>query len=161
MRIGVLSDTHLREGQSLPSFVWDTLAGVDLIVHAGDIVASQILADLALLAPVRAVRGNSDGWGLANLPSRDLINFAGLRIGIIHGNMGVGRSTPERALSAFTGDLVDIIVFGHSHQPYLEWWDNVLLFNPGSPTDKRREKQYSLGIVEFLNGQLKANHHYF
>ncbi len=161
MRIGVLSDTHLREGQALPSFVWDKLAGVDLILHAGDVITSQILADLAILAPLQAVRGNTDGWELANLPCRDLINYAGLRIGLIHGNVGVGRTTPERAFNAFVGESIDVIVFGHSHQPHLEWRDNILLFNPGSPTDKRREKQYSMGIIELVNGRLEASHHYF
>ncbi len=161
IRIGVLSDTHLRKGQALPSFVWDALVGVDLILHAGDVVTSEILVDLAMLAPVRAVRGNSDGWELADLPSRDLINHAGLRIGLIHGNVGIGSTTPERAFNAFVGEPVDVIVFGHSHQPYLEWRDNILLFNPGSPTDKRREKQYSFGILERVNGQIEVNHHYF
>ncbi|MFZ3101043.1 MAG: YfcE family phosphodiesterase [Desulfitobacteriaceae bacterium] len=161
MRIGVLADTHLHESQALPSFVWDTLAGVDLILHAGDVIKAQILEDLAILAPVRAVRGNSDGWELADLPSRDLINHAGLRIGLIHGHVGVGRTTPERAFNAFVGGAVEVIVFGHSHQPYLEWRDNILLFNSGSPTDKRREKQYSMGIIERINGQLEAKHHYF
>ncbi|MHB8124832.1 MAG: metallophosphoesterase family protein [Desulfitobacteriaceae bacterium] len=161
MRIGVLSDTHLREGQSLPRFVWDTLTGVDLILHAGDVVRSQILADLAILAPVRAVRGNCDGLELADLPSRDLINHAGLRIGLIHGNLGIGSTPHQRALNAFKDELVDLVVFGHSHQPYLEWWNNILLFNPGSPTEKRREKRYSLGILELVNGQIEANLHYF
>ena len=161
MRIGVLSDTHLREGQSLPSFVWDNLAGVDLILHAGDVVSAHILEDLSLYGTVRAVRGNCDGWELANLPRRDLIDFSGLRIGLIHGNVGVGQTTHERAWNAFANNPVDIVIFGHSHQPYLEWKNNILLFNPGSPTDKRREKQYSLGIIEVVNGQIKARHHYF
>lgn len=161
MLIGVLSDTHLREGQNLPGFVWDIFEGVDLILHAGDIVRPQIIADLAVLAPVRAVRGNCDSWELADLPSRDLVNFAGLRIGLIHGNVGTGSTTQERALNAFSAESVDIIVFGHSHQPFWGWVNNILLFNPGSSTDKRREKYFSLGTIELVNGQIAANHHFF
>jgi putative phosphoesterase len=161
MRIGVLSDTHLREGQYLPGFVWDVLEGVDLILHAGDIVRPQIIADLAVLAPVRAVRGNCDSWELADLPSQDIIDFDRLRIGLIHGNVGIGSTTQERALNAFAADSVDIIVFGHSHQPFWGWVNNILLFNPGSSTDKRREKYYSLGTIELVNGQIAANHHFF
>jgi putative phosphoesterase len=160
MRIGVLSDTHLREGQYLPGFVWDTLQGVDLILHAGDIVSAQILADLAILAPVRAVRGNCD-WELADLPGRDLVDFGGLKIGLIHGNAGAGSTVQERAYNAFAEESPDVIVFGHSHQPYWEWQNNILLFNPGSATDKRREKQFSLGTIEVINGQIAANHHFF
>jgi hypothetical protein len=161
MRIGVLSDTHLREGQYLPGFVWDILKGVNLILHAGDIVRPQIIADLAVLAPVRAVRGNCDSWELTNLPSRDLIVFGGLKIGLIHGNVGTGSTIEERVLNAFADDSVDIIVFGHSHQPFWGWLKNILLFNPGSSTDKRREKYFSLGTIELINGQIAANHHFF
>jgi hypothetical protein len=161
MLIGVLSDTHLREGQNLPGFVWDIFEGVDLILHAGDIVRPQIIADLAVLAPVRAVRGNCDGWDLADLPSRDLIDFSGLRIGLIHGNAGTGSTTQERALNAFSDEAVDIIVFGHSHQPFWGWVNNILLFNPGSSTNKRLEKYFSLGTIELVNGQIAANHHFF
>lgn len=161
MLIGVLSDTHLREGQYLPGFVWDIFEGVDLILHAGDIVRQEVITDLAVLAPVRAVRGNCDSWELTDLPSRDIIDFGGLRIGLIHGNVGVGSTTPERALNAFAAESVDIVVFGHSHQPFWGWINNILLFNPGSSTDKRREKYFSLGTIELINGQIAANHHFF
>jgi putative phosphoesterase len=161
MRIGVLSDTHLREGQYLPGFVWDIFERVDLILHAGDIVRQEVITDLAVLAPVRAVRGNCDSWELADLPNRDIIDFDGLKIGLIHGNVGVGSTTPERAFNAFAAESVNIVVFGHSHQPFWGWINNTLLFNPGSSTDKRREKYFSLGTIELINGQIAANHHFF
>jgi putative phosphoesterase len=161
MRIGVLSDTHLREGQYLPGSVWDILQGVDLILHAGDIVRPQILADLAALAPVRAVRGNCDGWDLSDLPRQDMIDFGGLKIGLIHGCFGSGSTAQDKAFNALADQAPDIIVFGHSHQPYWGWHGGILLFNPGSAADKRREKHFSLGTIEVIDGKIAANHHFF
>jgi len=160
LRIAVLSDTHLREGKSLPHFVWEHIAQVDMILHAGDLTHMGLLEELACIAPVRAVRGNCDGWDVS-LPVRDIIECEALRIGLIHGDLGKGKSTPERAYLAFQGTPVDVIVFGHSHTPFMEWRDGIFMFNPGSPTDKRRELQYSFGILEFTQGQLKADHWYF
>jgi len=160
MRIGVLADTHLPAGGTLPRFVWDTLDGVELILHAGDVVSPDVLNDLASLAPVQAVRGNCDGWELAHLPDIKLVTCEGKRLGLVHGYQGSG-PTPERAWRAFRNESPDVVIFGHSHLPYLEWRDGVLLFNPGSPTDKRRQAHYSLGILEITLGQIRARHYYF
>lgn len=160
MRIAVLSDTHLRAGKSLPSFVWEQLNQIDMILHAGDLTHMGLLEELSCLAPVRAVRGNCDGWNVS-LPDQDIIECEALRIGLIHGDSGKGKSTPERAFMAFKDVPVNLIVFGHSHSPFMEWRDGILMFNPGSPTDKRRELQYSLGILDIQQGQLKARHLYF
>lgn len=161
MRIAVLSDTHLRAGKTLPRFVCEQLTEIDLIIHAGDLIQKGLLEELAYFAPVRAVRGNCDDWEVSFLPDRDVIECETLKIGIIHGNTGKGKSTPERAYLAFQDELVNVIVFGHSHSPYLKWHNGILLFNPGSPTDKRREPQYSLGLLEIQQGQVKAKHLYF
>lgn len=161
MKIGVISDTHLNDGQFLPRQVWDTFAGVELILHAGDSVAARVLDDLSRLAPVVAVRGNCDGWDLQNLPEREIAGWRGKRIGLIHGNAGGSRSTSENAFKAFAGERVDAIVFGHSHAPYLEWRDGILMFNPGSPTAKRREPRFSLGLLEIINDRLQAKHIFF
>lgn len=160
MKIGVLSDTHLRAGQSLPLFVWDHLQGVDLILHAGDILSSYVISDLEAIAPVRAVRGNCDGWEVAHLPGSDIIEIEKIRIGLVHGYSGSG-TTPDRALKTFAQDRVNAVVFGHSHIPLLEWRGDILLFNPGSPTDKRREPRYSMGLMEISQGLLKAEHLFF
>ena len=161
MRIVVLSDTHLQNGQSLPPIVWNSLSGIDLILHAGDVVTPGLLSDLGVCAPVRAVRGNCDGWELANLPVRDIIDCDGLRVGLIHGNAGSGESTPERAYWAFASEGVRAVVFGHSHSPYLQWHNGILLFNPGSPTSKRRQPRYSFGILEIENNKVTGRHIYF
>ena len=160
MRIAVLSDTHLREGKSLPRFVWEHLTQIDMILHAGDLTHIGLLEELACIAPVRAVRGNCDGWDVT-LPDRDVIECGTWRIGLVHGNVGKGNSTPERAYNEFKETPVDLIVFGHSHTPFIEWRNGILLFNPGSPTDKRREPQYSFGLLDIQQGQVNAKHLYF
>lgn len=160
MRIGVLSDTHLRPGRALPAIVWELLDGVELILHAGDLVSAGVLSDLEALAPVRAVRGNCDDWELGQLPMRDIVGVGDVRIGLIHGNLGVG-PTPERAWQAFHKEHLDVVVFGHSHVPYLEWRNGTLLFNPGSPTDRRRQAFYSLGILELDGKNISARHYHF
>ena len=160
MRIAVLSDTHLRVGNSLPSFVWEQLTQIDMIIHAGDLTHMGLLEELSCIAPVRAVRGNCDGRDVT-LPDRDVIECEALRIGLVHGASGKGISTPERAYQAFKDTAVDLIVFGHSHTPFMEWRNGIFMFNPGSPTDKRREIKYSFGILEIQKGQLRAKHVYF
>jgi len=160
MRIAVLSDTHLRVGKSLPSFVWEHLTEIDLILHAGDLTYGGLFEELSYIAPVRAVRGNCDGWDVA-LPDRDIVECEGLRIGLIHGDSGKGKSSAERAYHAFEDVAVDLIVFGHSHIPFMEWHEGILMFNPGSPTDKRREAHYSMGQLDIQQGQVTAKHLYF
>ncbi|AHF06716.1 metallophosphoesterase family protein [Desulfitobacterium metallireducens] len=161
MIIGVLSDTHLRTGQTLPTRVWEELSKVDLIIHAGDILNSEVLMDLSSLAPVEAVRGNCDGCELAKLPEQRILICEGKRIGLTHGAFGPGKTTPERAFRAFDKSEVDIIVFGHSHTPYLQWQEGILLFNPGSATDKRRELKYSMGLLKIESIGIEAKHLYF
>ncbi|MPN42176.1 hypothetical protein SDC9_189732 [bioreactor metagenome] len=161
MIIGVISDTHLRAGQFLPVRVWEELSKVDLIIHAGDIIRPDLLTDLSALAPVEAVRGNCDGWELDKLPEQKIVICGGKRIGLIHGAYGPGKTTPERAFRAFDKNEIDIIIFGHSHIPYSQWHDGILLFNPGSPTDKRRQLKYSMGLLEIDDHEIKARHLYF
>jgi len=161
MLIGVLSDTHLRAGRPLPAYVWQALAHVDLILHAGDIVSPSVLADLGCLAPVTAVRGNCDGWELADLPAEVVVTCEDAKIGLVHGYAGSGRSTRERAWAAFKDAGVDAIVFGHSHAPCSEVHHGILLFNPGSPTDKRREPRYSVGLLQVEGKKITPQHLYF
>ncbi|KGK89726.1 phosphoesterase [Desulfosporosinus sp. HMP52] len=160
MHIAVLSDTHLRPGKSLPSFVWEHLNQVDMILHAGDLTNMGLLEELSSIAQVRAVSGNCDGWDVA-LPDRDIIECESVSIGLIHGHVGKGKNTPDRAYYAFVDSKVDIIVFGHSHTPFLEWRNGLLLFNPGSPTDKRREQYFSFGLINIQHGEIQAKHLYF
>lgn len=160
MRIGVVSDTHipLRANQ-LPAALFKILDGVDLLLHAGDLVEEKVLDELRILAPVEAVAGNMDPFYLVPLLGRKkVLDVAGYRIGLIHGDFGSDRhKTPLRAHGAFAGDNVHCVVFGHSHQPYCREEKGVLLFNPGSPTDPRREPYPSCGLLttgEKITGEI-------
>ncbi|AGA69557.1 phosphoesterase, MJ0936 family [Desulfitobacterium dichloroeliminans LMG P-21439] len=158
MKIAVMSDTHLREGKSLPRWVWEQVEGVDLILHAGDVIDIGLLTDLKQVAPLEAVKGNCDGWELARLPQRSIVSCGEIKIGLTHGAEGPGRTTTERAMRNFEHDQVDLIIFGHSHEPYLKKHGEILLFNPGSPTDKRRQTSYSMGIVNIAGKEIDARH---
>jgi uncharacterized protein len=146
-RIGVLSDTHAKlGGWKLPDAVARGFEGVDLILHAGDLTNIDILDTLELIAPVKAVRGNCDFESAPDIPSRRIVEVAECRIALIH-NMGPSEARyAAEAVSAF-GDSVDCVVFGHSHKPYNEVRNGILLFNPGSPTQRRHETMHSFGIL--------------
>ena len=129
MRIGVVSDTHATSFAQLPDTILTALAKVDLIIHAGDFVAKDVLDGLKRLGEVKAVRGNMDSEELKQiLPEKELLIIEGKRIGITHGwcspygiDDRVGRIFKE----------VDIIVYGHSHYPQNETKGGILFFNPG------------------------------
>lgn len=146
-RILVLSDTHMpRMAKHLPRPLADALERAELILHAGDFVAGEALTVLERFAPVVGVAGNNDDAAIrARFPTRRLLEWRGFRLGLLHGHEGRGRTTPDRAFEAFRGEDVDAVIFGHSHIPLREEREGVLLFNPGSPTDKRRQPQFSFG----------------
>lgn len=154
LTVGVVSDTHLypepyRRG--LPGTLLDELAraAVGCILHAGDILAPWVLDQLQEVAPVLAVYGNGDPPELRRvLPAARVLTVGGHRVGLVHGHQGPGATTPQRAVNAFTSDpSVRCVVFGHSHQPHSKRVGGVLAFNPGSPTDKRRQPYYSFGLL--------------
>jgi putative phosphoesterase len=148
MRIGIISDTHIpSRSRELPTFVAKAFAGVDKILHAGDINDYSVLRALNAIAPTEAVAGNTDLPGVAeSLGFELLLDLAGYRVGLTHGHLGRGKSTSERAFNTFLG-RADVVVFGHSHKPLNRMRDGVLLLNPGSPTDKRRQPMYSVAIL--------------
>ena len=150
VRIGVLSDTHLTLGDArLPALLarcQHYFAGTELILHAGDVVDPQFLH--LLPRPVLAVRGNLDP---PELPERRIVPVAGKRIGLIHG-WGAKHDLEARIIRAFSGEQVDCIVYGHSHQPACHVVGGILLFNPGSPTDRRNAPFHSLGILTIATG---------
>jgi putative phosphoesterase len=160
MKVGILSDTHIRKGRTLPQFAWEALSDVDAILHAGDIVTDSLLEDLRIMAPTIAVRGNCD-WLVEDLPDKTISQLGSLRVGITHGYLGKGSNTPERAYNAFVEEQVDIIVFGHSHIPYKSFQDGRLMFNPGSPTDKRGQPHFSLGLMIIEDGFFDVQHLFF
>jgi putative phosphoesterase len=129
MRIGVLSDSHVTSFDQLHNKILSALAEVDLIVHAGDFVAKDVLEGLKQLGEVKAVRGNMDSDEIKRLlPEKELVEIEGRKIGIIHG-WGSPYGINDRVGSAFSG--VDIIIYGHSHYPQNETKNGVFFFNPG------------------------------
>lgn len=93
------------------------------------------------------------------LGDKKIVTLNGYRIGITHGHGRTGK-TLDRVINCFQNDDIDCIIFGHSHIPYSEYKNNVLLFNPGSPTDKRRNEFFSFGILD-LENEIKAEHIFF
>ncbi|MNC04283.1 phosphodiesterase [compost metagenome] len=164
MKVGVVSDTHMtRMAKKLPKALTEGLAGVELILHLGDWVDLEIVDELAKIAPVEGIAGNNDGREIVErFGEQKILTLAGARIGMIHGHAPYsGRGTDGNALKAFAGEQLDCILFGHSHQPLLRRENGLLLFNPGSPTDKRREKLYSFGLMDIEDGNIEARHVFY
>ncbi len=145
--------------RSLPEALVTDLESADLIIHAGDFATFDIFNDFCRFAPIQAVHGNVDDEELKRvLPRRTLIQVLGRPVGLIHGD-GVVGSTVGRAQAAFRNDIVDVIIFGHSHQPLALFDNDTLLFNPGSPTDKRTSPRFSYGRLKLSDaGRLIAEH---
>lgn len=156
-RIGVISDTHLADtGDSLAfllKIAEDHFQGAELILHAGDIVAPSVLAAFTPL-PVFAVRGNMDP-ATPDIPIKRIIEVNGCRIGLMHG-WGPPESLLERVQGEFHDMRLNALVFGHSHVPMCEWSDGMLLFNPGSATDRRGMPFASVGVLEIDNGVMSG-----
>ncbi|MGZ3508078.1 MAG: metallophosphoesterase family protein [Vulcanimicrobiaceae bacterium] len=165
MIVGVVSDTHLPKfGRMLPAPLMRGLreSGVELILHAGDLTEAFVLELFEQIAPVIAVGGNNDGKALRlQLGERRIVEAENVRIGLVHGHAGSQKTTRDRALHAFDGDKIDAIVFGHSHIPYNHRHDGILLFNPGSPTDKRFNPRYTYGVLRIEGSRIEARHRYY
>jgi len=129
MKIGAISDTHAASLAEVPDRILRTLAEVDLIIHTGDFVSRDVLDGLKQLGEVKAVQGNMDSEELKRiLPEKEILEIEGKRIGLIHG-WGSPYGLDERVGEMF--DNVDIIVYGHSHNPQNEVKNGILFFNPG------------------------------
>lgn len=161
MRIVILSDTHMpKRGKQLPPRLVQELETSDLIIHAGDWSSMEVYDMLSKYGPVKGVYGNVDNEDIiANFPAKELLTINGFRIGIVHGH-GEKRTTEKRAMEAFAGEKVDVIIFGHSHIPFLRYFKKVLLLNPGSPIDKRTQAYYSFAIME-IEEEIRAEFIFF
>ena len=157
MNIAVVSDTHLpRFGDRLPAGLQRGLARarVELILHLGDFTGHDVPRLFEEMAPLEAVAGNNDPPALVRrFGRRKIVTLDGVRIGLVHGD-GTRGTTIGRSLAAFDGEPVDVVCFGHSHQPVCERRDGHWLVNPGSPTDKRRQAQYSYAILRIERGRV-------
>jgi hypothetical protein len=147
MRIAIVSDTHLPRGaRRLPAACVERLAAADLIMHAGDFLVASVLDELlALGPPVAAVHGNVDSPELrARLPEELRLDAGGVRFAMVH-DAGPARRRLERLRRRFPD--AQVVVFGHSHIPVHEDADGFQIFNPGSPTDRRRQPRHTMGMA--------------
>lgn len=151
MNVVVLSDTHApRRWKSCPPAVAGHLRGADLILHAGDVCVAGVLDELAAYAPVRAVKGNNDGPDVV-APETLELDLGGLRVAMIH-DSGAAKGRLARMRRRFPE--AGLVVFGHSHIPLDEGDDGFRIFNPGSPTDRRRQPHGTLGVLRVEEGRL-------
>lgn len=158
MLIAAISDTHLPRGsRRLPDACMERLAEADLILHAGDISTGAVLDEISAIGPpVRAVCGNVDSAELrARLPEALEIAADGARIAMVH-DAGPSKRRLERMRARFPGAAA--VVFGHSHIPLHEEREGFQIFNPGSPTDRRRQPRHTMGIARAIDGRVTFEH---
>ena len=147
-RLGLISDTH---GLLRPS-VHEAFTGVGLILHAADVGGDEILDELALIAPVHAVYGNTDDRGNPRLRETIDMVIGGLRIHVSHGHE-LGSPKPEKLLARYAAD---VIVYGHTHQQLVVQADGRLIVNPGAAGPARFDLKPSVGILEISDGIANA-----
>lgn len=155
-RVIVLSDTHIRRGgkRRLPDAVYDALDDADLVLHAGDLVSDGVLEDLARFAPVKAVLGNNDVGLEETLPVDLSFDVDGVRVAMVH-DSGARDGRAGRMHRRFPD--ADVVVFGHSHIPWNEEGiDGQVLFNPGSPTERRRQPRCTYGVLDLSAGAVRS-----
>lgn len=145
LTIGLISDTH---GLVRPE-VFDALAGVDLILHAGDVGPPEVLIELAAIAPVRAVWGNTDAPGRTDLVERIDEMFEQVRVVVTHGHE-IGSPNPPRLVSAYMH--ADVIVYGHTHQQLITRAARRMVINPGAAGARRFKLQPSVAKL-FIDGR--------
>jgi uncharacterized protein len=152
VRLAIISDTHLpRGGRTLPAACVEQLRAADLILHAGDFMELPVLEELQALGPtVCAVRGNVDSAELqARLPLTRVVTAEGIKIAMVH-DAGPSDRRLDRLRRRFPDAAA--VVFGHSHIPLLERDAGFAIFNPGSPTERRRAPNHTMGLATIDHG---------
>ncbi|HEX5910069.1 MAG TPA: metallophosphoesterase family protein [Thermoleophilaceae bacterium] len=155
MLLAVISDTHLPRGQRrLPDDCVGRLEQADLILHGGDVVSATTLAEIELIGPpVVAVQGNQDDDELRRLlPVQRTVEAEDARIAMVH-DAGPKDGRLRRLRLLFPD--ADAVVFGHSHIPLHETDDGFQIFNPGSPTDRRRQPAFTMGLAHVSGDRVR------
>jgi putative phosphoesterase len=155
--LALIADTHLPRGdRRLPGPCLDALRAADLIIHAGDLSEAFVLADLRELGPVVAVHGNVDSPELRDeLPEALSLDLGGVTLAVIH-DAGPAKGRLDRLRARFPD--ADAVVFGHSHMPLHEEREGFHIFNPGSPTERRRAPHRSMGEATIVGGRIELHH---
>jgi putative phosphoesterase len=155
VQLAIISDTHMPKGsRALPAECLERLRAADAILHAGDLVALEVLELLESLGPpVHAVHGNVDEPEVRiRLPAVRVVEAEGARILMTHdGGPAAGRLARLRRRYPDA----DAVVFGHSHLPLHEHAEGFHVFNPGSPTERRRAPRHTMGIANARDGRLE------
>jgi uncharacterized protein len=154
VQIAIISDTHLPRGaRRLPPSCVERLRAADLILHAGDLSSLAVLRELEAYGPVIAVHGNVDDPQVrATLPASAAIDSGGVTIALTH-DAGPARGRLGRLRQRFPD--ADAVVFGHSHLPLHERdADGFQIFNPGSPTERRRAPAHTMGMARVDEGRV-------
>jgi putative phosphoesterase len=155
VRIAIISDTHLPRGtRTLPEACVDRLCSADAILHCGDVATVDVLSWFEGLGPpVHAVQGNVDDAVLQErLPDWRVVELGGARIGMVH-IAGPGRGRFERLRLLFPD--ANAAVFGHTHMPEHVERDGFQIFNPGSPTERRRAPSRTMGMATVEDGRVR------
>ena len=157
--LGVVGDTHVsptRTRRSLePVVELFRRMNVGLILHAGDAGHASVLQSLDQVAPTVAVRGNADPLDLIEtLPDRVWIEAGSRTILLMHGHHG---KTALKAARAAAASDVDLIVFGHSHRPLIDREGRTILFNPGSPTERRWNPHFGVGLIRVSDAEVEPD----
>lgn len=165
MRIGIISDTHIpQQVAALPGQIADVFAGVDLILHAGDICASSVLDELEKTAPVLAALGDDDCFTIydARVKENHRLVLQGLRLCLTHRLPPPSREEWHKGISQLDSYLADtdVLVFGHTHMPRVERYQHMLLVGPGSPTlPNYAVRLGTVAILTIAEGKAEATIH--
>lgn len=159
MDLAIISDTHLPRGRrALPPACVERLRAADLIVHAGDLTAQSVLDELRAYGELVAVHGNADQPAVrGELPATLELELGGVRLAVVH-DAGRASGRLERMRARFPS--ADAVVFGHSHIPLQERTPDgaFQIFNPGSPTDRRRQPVHTMGWAHVSEGRIEFVH---
>jgi uncharacterized protein len=154
VKVVAVADTHApRRWRRCPPVLAGHLRGADLILHAGDVCVANVLDELSQYAPVHVVRGNNDGQDVADWGAPDTlqIDIAGLAVAMVHDS---GQATGRLARLRRWFPAAQLVVFGHSHIPLDQAGAGLRIFNPGSPTDRRRQPRGTIGLLDIDDGVL-------
>lgn len=146
MRIGVISDTHVRRISELPASLINSLKGMDMVVHLGDFHSADLVNDLKEITSFRGVAGNHDAH-IPGLPEKDLVEVGNKRIGIIHGHGCVFPFGFKWGLMTQFDGKIDAILYGHTHSARNVIEEGILFFNPGSVIGRFPAMHRSYGIL--------------
>jgi putative phosphoesterase len=156
--VAVIADTHLPKGaRRLPELCSKWIAMADALIHAGDIATVGVLREFEAMCPeVHAIHGNVDEPALRRLlPATRQLELGGRRIALVH-DAGPARGRLDRMKARFPG--AEAVVFGHSHVPLHERSKGFQIFNPGSPTERRRAPRRAIGLLRVSRSRLRFQH---